>query len=357
MSAVTNKRRVARDLARAGTVVSAALFAVSLAQATWLNVSVSAAAINAGAAQVLAVPGSPTAGQPLARGGSATVFALTPPAGASCTGDSTTGGYRVQTYMVPASIDPATLTFGPQGPLPAGTGASLRQPLFSAGTPVINKTTAVASTAGGPGLLTGLPTISFGLFGASGPQIVPPGLYNLGYACTLGVASATQLDKYWNVQLTFSADPTDVPAGITWVVGVVAPPTTTTIAPTTTTTVAPTTTTTTTTIAPTTTTAAPAVTTTTTTAPVVTTTTTTAPVVTTTSTTVKPVVTTTTVAASSGVTTTSVLSGSSGNTGGSLPSTGTSPMLMVLWALMALVCGRMAILFGRPIRVLTHESR
>ena len=354
MSAVTNKRRVARDLARAGTVVSAALFAVSLAQATWPNASVSAAAINAGAAQVLVAPGAPTAGQPLARGGSATVFALTPPAGASCTGDSTTGGYRVQTYMVPASIDPATLTFGPQGPLPAGTGASLRQPLFSAGTPVINKTTAVASTAGGPGLLTGLPTISFGLFGASGPQIVPPGLYNLGYACTLGVASATQLDKYWNVQLTFSADPTDVPAGITWVVGVVAPPTTTTIAPTTTTTVAPTTTT---TIAPTTTTAAPAVTTTTTTAPVVTTTTTTAPVVTTTSTTVKPVVTTTTVAASSGVTTTSVLSGSSGNTGGSLPSTGTSPMLMVLWALMALVCGRMAILFGRPIRVLTHESR
>ncbi len=347
MSAVTNKRRVARDLARAGTVVSAALFAVSLAQATWPNASVSAAAINAGAAQVLVAPGAPTAGQPLARGGSATVFALTPPAGASCTGDSTTGGYRVQTYMVPASIDPATLTFGPQGPLPAGTGASLRQPLFSAGTPVINKTTAVASTAGGPGLLTGLPTISFGLFGASGPQIVPPGLYNLGYACTLGVASATQLDKYWNVQLTFSADPTDVPAGITWVVGVVAPPTTTTIAPTTTTTVAPTTTTTTTTIAPTTTTAAPAVTTTTTTAPVVTTT----------STTVKPVVTTTTVAASSGVTTTSVLSGSSGNTGGSLPSTGTSPMLMVLWALMALVCGRMAILFGRPIRVLTHESR
>ena len=338
MSAVTNKRRVARDLARAGTVVSAALFAVSLAQATWLNVSVSAAAINAGAAQVLVAPGAPTAGQPLTQGGSATVFALTPPSGASCTGDSTTGGYRVQTYMVPAAIDPATLTFGPQGPLPAGTGASLRQPLFSAGTPVINKTTAVASTPGGGGLLTGLPTISFGLFGASGPQIVPPGLYNIGYACTLGVASATQLDKYWNAQLTFSADPTDVPAGITWVVGVVTPPTTTTtIAPTTTTTIAPTTTT-------------------TTTAPVVTTTT--APAATTTtSTTVKPVVTTTTVAASSGVTTTSVLSGSSGITGGSLPSTGTSPMMMVLWALMALVCGRMAILFGRPIRVLTHESR
>ena len=340
MSTVTNKRRVARDLARAGTVVSAALLAVSLAQAAWPNASVSAAAINAGAAQVLVVPGAPTAGQPLASGGSATVFALTPPAGASCTGDSTTGGYRVQSYIVPASVDPATLTFGPQGPLPAGTGASLRQPLFSASTPVINKTTAVASTAGGPGLLTGLPTISFGVFGASGPQIIPPGLYNIGYACTLGVASATQLDKYWNAQLTFSADPTDLPSGITWVVGVVTPPTTTTIAPTTTT------------IAPTTTTIAP--TTTTTIAP--TTTTTVAPTTTTTST-LKPVVTTTTVAGSAGVTTTSTLVGSSGITGGSLPSTGTSPMLMVLWALMVLVCGRMAILFGRPIRVLAHESR
>ena len=244
MSAVTNKRRVARDLARAGTVVSAALFAVSLAQATWLNVSVSAAAINAGAAQVLAVPGSPTAGQPLARGGSATVFALTPPAGASCTGDTATGGYKVHSYMVPASVDPATLTFDSLGPLPADYFANYRQPLFSSGTPFINVNTAISSAPGSGGLLTNLKSFSFGLFGASGPQVVPAGTYNIGYACTLGAASATQLDKYWNAQLTFSADPTDVPSGITWVVGVVTPPTTTTtIAPTTTTTVAPTTTT------------------------------------------------------------------------------------------------------------------
>ncbi|MSY75935.1 MAG: hypothetical protein F2659_01575, partial [Actinobacteria bacterium] len=226
------RRRVARDLARAGTVVSAALFLVSLTQATWPNAAVSAAAQNAGNAQILA-PSEVTLGAPLASGGSATVFALTPPSGASCTGDSTAGGYRVQSYIVPASVDPATLTFGPQGPLPAGTGANLRQPLFSgAGTPIVNKTTAVASAPGGGGLLTGMPTISFGVFGASGPQIIPAGTYNVGFACTLGLASATQLDKYWNAQMTFAVDSADKPSGITWtaVVGST-PATTTTTAP------------------------------------------------------------------------------------------------------------------------------
>ena len=344
------RRRVARDLARAGTVVSAALFAVSFAQATWLNVSVSAAAINAGAVQVLAVPGSPTAGQPLARGGSATVFALTPPVGASCTGDTVSGEYGVHSYIVPASVDPATLTFGPQGPLPAGTGANLRQPLFSgAGSPIVDKTTAVASIPGGPGLLTGMPTSSFGVFGAAGPQVVPAGTYNIGFACTRGLPSATQLDKYWNAQLTFSVDSTDKPSGIKWtaVVGST-PATTTTTAP-----------------AVTTTTVASGVTTTTVKSGIIIPTTTTVKSGTTTTvesgvttTTVKPAATTTTVVG--GATTTTVTnsagvttpSGSSSSSGLSTPATGAAPIPMAIWALLFLVFGRMAILLGRPVRII-----
>ena len=318
------RRRVARDLARAGTVVSAALFLVSLTQATWPNAAVSAAAQNAGNAQILA-PSEATLGAPLASGGSATVFALTPPSGASCTGDSTAGGYRVQSYIVPASVDPATLTFGPQGPLPAGTGANLRQPLFSgAGTPIVNKTTAVASAPGGGGLLTGMPTISFGVFGASGPQIVPAGTYNVGFACTLGLASATQLDKYWNAQMTFAVDSADKPSGITWTAVVGGTPATTT-------------------------TTAPAVTTTTV-ASGVTTTTVKSGTATTTTTTVAGGATTTTVKNSAVVTTTP--SGSSSSSGLTTPATGAAPIPMAIWALLLLVFGRMAILLGRPVRVI-----
>ena len=317
-----SRRRIARDIARAGTVVSAALFVVSLTQATWPNAAVSAAAQNAGNAQILA-PSEVTLGAPLPSGGSATVFALTPPPGASCTGDSTTGGYRVQSYIVPASVDPATLTFGAQGPLPAGTGAYLSQPLFSgAGTPIVNKTTAVASSPGGGGLLTGLPTISFGVFGASGPQIVPAGTYNIGFACTLGLASATQLDKYWNAVLTFAVNPADMPSGITWTAVVGSTPTTTT-------------------------TTAPAATTTTVASGV--TTTTVKPGATTT-TTVATGATTTTVKNSGGVTTTP--SGSSNSSGLTTPATGAAPIPMAIWALLFLVFGRMAILLGRPVRVI-----
>ncbi|MEI7618471.1 MAG: hypothetical protein WCK14_07605 [Actinomycetota bacterium] len=314
-----SRRRIARDIARAGSVVSAALFVVSLAQSTWPNAAVSAVAQNAGTAQILA-PSEATIGAPLASGGSATVFALTPPAGAECTGDSTSGGYRVQSYIVPVAVDPATLTFNAQGPMPAGTGANLRQPLFSgAGTPIVNKTTAVAASPGGGGLVTGMPTISFGAFGASGPQIVPAGTYNVGFACTLGSASATQLDKYWNAVLTFAVDPADMPSGITWQVVSGSTPTTTT---------------------------APAATTTT--APSGATTTTVKPG-TTTTTTVATGATTTTLKSSSTVTTASESSASSGH---STPATGAAPIPTAIWALLFLVFGRMAILLGRPVRVI-----
>jgi hypothetical protein len=302
--------RFARPLVRATAILGAALLTLTVVSAIRTGSRASAAGANAGPLQVLVPPGQPTAGQPLNAGGSGTAFALAPPTGASCTGDSATGGYRVQSYMVPASVNPSTLTFDANGPVPAGIGANLRLPLFGSagGSPFVDQTTAVATTPGGGGLLVNLPSFSYAVFAPDGPSFVPPGTYNIGFACTLGIASPTQQDKFWNVQMTFSIAASDLPAGITWIVGTPPPPpTTTTIAPTTTTTIAPTTTTTiapttTTTIAPTTTTIAP--TTTTTIAP---TTTTIAPTTTTiaptTTTTVPPTSTTTTVP---GATTTTV---------------------------------------------------
>ena len=63
----------------------------------------------------------------VARGGSATEFSLALPDGAACPGDSATGNWRVQSFLVPAADDPGTFTYESTearrrralGPLPA----------------------------------------------------------------------------------------------------------------------------------------------------------------------------------------------------------------------------------------------
>ena len=314
------KRRVARDLFRLGAALSAAMCVVSLGSSH----SSSAAGVNSGALKVVVPPGTAAEGQPLNAGGSATPFALVPPAGASCKGDSATGSYRVQSYMVPASVDPSTLTFDSGGPIPAGTGANLRLPLFSSvgGSPFIDQTTAVATSPGGGGLLTGLPPFSFGVFGTDGPTFVPAGTYNLGFACTLGAASATQQDRFWNVRMTFVVDPTDQPSGIKWTLAAPAPPPSATSS-TTSTTPATAASTTSTTVAP---------------AP-------TSNASSTSSTIVSP-------GSSSSIAVQSLaVARSSGSGSSGLASTGSSPLQIVVWAILLLVFGRMAILFGRRLRV------
>jgi hypothetical protein len=312
-------RRVARDLAWAGAVVSAAMLVAGLGS----GVRVSAAGTNAGSLQVLTGPSFPTVGQPIVTGDADDRFLLQPPAAAACTGDSATGGYRIQSFMVPAAVDPATLTFDSNGPIPFTTGAALRVPLFAQGTGFIDGNTAI-----GTGALTGIPAFDFSVFGgADGSTLAPPGAYKIGLACTLGPASATQLDKFWTVQVTFAATAS---GAISFTVNPATTPTTTT------------TTTTTTTLAP-------GVTTTTTIAPGATTTTTLAPGATTTSssttTTIRPAV------------ASAAQSAGSGSSGSGLVSTGSSPTPIVIWAVLLLVFGRMAILFARRLRVAPPDKR
>lgn len=327
-------RRRVRNLARAGCGVSAVMLAATLSMTIESPQQVGAVGVNAGAVSVVVPPGSPTAGNLLSMGGSATAFALSPPLGAACSGDSATGGFRVQTYMVPSSVDPGTLTFGLAGPLPAGSGTNYRQPLFtSAGSSWVNKTTGVTT-----GQLIGLPVLSFAwVADVGGITYLPAGTYNVGFACTNGGASATQLDRYWNTQLTIAASAADVPAGLAWtVIPATTPTTTTTTAATTTTTVAGATTT---TVAGATTTTVRSGSTTTTT--------------------------TTTTAAGGSTTTVAVnttLFGSGagsggGFTGGTIVSTGSSPTQIIVWAILLLVFGRMALLLGRPLRVLPPRSQ
>lgn len=326
-NSLPRRRRLGRDFARVGLTVSTTMFLFGLG--TWFGPGQHVASAAPSGALTVTVGSGPTAGQPLASGGSATVFALALPSGAACSGDSVAGGYRVQSFMVPASVDVGTLTFGLTGPNPSGIGVDFRQPLYSStGSIWVNKTTAVTT-----GLIINTPAISFAWVDTGGTATLPPGVYKLGYACTKNAGAL--LDKYWEVQLTISASATDVPSGLTWAVpAVIATTTTTSVAATTSTTVGPTTSlgTTTTSVARTTTTVAGASTTTSTVAG-------------------GGVATSTTANVASG--------GGTGNYGGgsNIVSTGSSPTPLIIWGLLLLVFGRMALLLARPLRVLPPESR
>ncbi|MEO7570866.1 MAG: hypothetical protein ABIX10_00360 [Acidimicrobiales bacterium] len=155
-------------------------------------------------------------GAPLNSGNSGTTFTLRLPAGAACGGDSANDGYRVQSYMVPVSVDPGSLTFNLSGPIPAAVGASFRQPLFdTTGTPYTNAQTANATTPPGPGPIVNIPDFNYGTVFV--PGNIPAGQYNLGIACTLGAAGPNQMKEFWNVRKTFSAG--GGPAAVDFVAG------------------------------------------------------------------------------------------------------------------------------------------
>jgi hypothetical protein len=305
----TTRRRVARDVARAGTAVSAAMLVLTVVAALGSAEPHASAAtvVNAGTLSLI----DPTSKLDITTGGATTAFEIKPPTGAACPGDTASGGYKVNSYLVPLTIDPATLAFNNTGPTSATPG--FVQALYTAaGSAFTNKATAPTTAIINAAFVE---PFSFGVFQAAAtaptPVIIPDGAYNVGIACTL-----TGLpEKYWNVVIDFKASGTNL--GFT--IRPATTPTTTTSTTSTTTTVKPGGSTTTTS--------------------------------TTTTTTVRPTSTTTTVSVASG-------SGSAGggSNGGVLVSTGSSPTRLMVWAVLLLAFGRMAILFGRPIKVIPTRS-
>jgi hypothetical protein len=263
---------------------------------------------------------NPGAGGLLTSGGSATVFALQPPAGAACAGDGPKG-YRIQTFLVSSSVNIDTMKFDAGGPSPSSTGATVRVPLFSAGNPVVDVNPSLTT-----GAVPNMGTFDFAISGFSA-ALVPNGSYKMGFACTQDTAAGKVLDKYWTVGITITASAADTPSGFTWATAG-GTPTTTTVAPGTT---------------------APGATTTTiagaTTTTVVTDTT--------------SVDSTDSTFASDSTESTLVDSGAVGDDGGStggLVTTGSSPMPMIVWGVLLLIFGRMAILLARPVEVVSDEA-
>ena len=225
-------RRTSRDLCRFGAIGSFVMLILAVST-LWSGSGPEVEAASAGPLVVQGGPGTAAAGQTLTTGGSATAFTFQLPSGAACTGDSP-NGFRVQSYMVPAAVDPQTLKFNVLGPNPAGSGASYSQPLFlsSSGQRFNNVATGI-----GDGLVLTLPGFDFTStrFVAG---FVLPGTYNVGILCTK--SAGAEVDKFWNTQLTFATSATDLPNGLTWTVsgGATTTTTTTTVAAATTTTVA-----------------------------------------------------------------------------------------------------------------------
>jgi hypothetical protein len=178
----------------------AAVAAALAAAASVALVTTSASALPGGTA--------PTGGQNLApsSGNASSNYQLTLTAGSNtCPGDGI-AGYKWTTYMVPASVDAATLTYNSGGPI-APSGVTFAQPLFSsAGSPQVSKSPGL-----GDGLISGIPaTYSFSAI-ASLP--VPNGEYKIGYACT----KDGQTERYWQTSITVS---NSTGSGFDWVKGV-----------------------------------------------------------------------------------------------------------------------------------------
>ena len=187
MTAHLANLRLARLATCAGLVIAALMLGIS--------------AVNlVGQEPASAAPaGTPPAG-PLtmtpATGDSSTNYQLQPamgnnPSAAFCPGDSATDNYRWQTFITPATIDPATLVYDSNGPVPQAGEATW--PLFDTSSSAV-----VAQTTGvGDGLISTF-AMTFSVFDTEGT--LPDGDYKIGIACTLTGVTQT----YWVLPITLS---------------------------------------------------------------------------------------------------------------------------------------------------------
>lgn len=177
-------------------------FALLLIAAGCAGVTVvDAAGVRSGDATIV----SSSSHQPINHGGSATTFTVRLPSDAQCPGDSAHDQWRVQSFLVPAAVDPGSLTYLLQGPRADGG-----YPLFDVAThPVSQLLLRANDAAGQPGYLDSLPDMSFVVFKDAN---LAPGEYRLGLACT----QWRQTERYWDTRIVISAAPNDAPAKLQW---------------------------------------------------------------------------------------------------------------------------------------------
>ncbi|HTZ09228.1 MAG TPA: hypothetical protein VMB72_09150 [Acidimicrobiales bacterium] len=243
---------------------------------------------------------------PLSSGGSTTLFSVTLPTDAACSGDTATDGYHVYSYLVPEGTEITSITFSTHPSV--GYGFVNNTGIYFG---PVNTAITTGQIISIPTNFEWAPLLSDGvsLTGSSTALLYSgtTGVWEAGLACA---QSDGTLSDYWNTQVTFSASGAD-PNGFVWsaVPGVGGTTTTTgatssTTSPTSTTSsTAPTTTTSSTTPTSTTTTSEPTTTTTTTPTTTTSSTSTTSTTTTSTTSTTVPATTTTTTPVSTTATT------------------------------------------------------
>jgi hypothetical protein len=158
--------------------------------------------IRAGDAEILDID-DPT--DALTDGDSNTIFTLGVPGEATCPGDSANDQWRIQSFIVPATDDPGSLTFGPIWP--EGDG---RYAVYQADTrPYSQVLLGQNDVAGQPGRILATPPLTIGVF-PFGTLTAPR--YRIGMACTLFGETA----RYWDTEIVM-AEANDVePGGLSW---------------------------------------------------------------------------------------------------------------------------------------------
>jgi len=168
----------------------------------------SASETDANSNSVVVVAGDgPNAGKQIADGKGSTSFSFLLQGKSECQGDSADGNYRIQSFIVPETVDPKTLTF--QSTKPAGEG---NWALYDVNTrPYVQDLTSVADAPDKPGRIDSIPQLSFAVFP---PGTLAPGIYKMGIACSL-MNDATRI---WETTIEISEDANDSPANIRWAV-------------------------------------------------------------------------------------------------------------------------------------------
>jgi hypothetical protein len=193
--------------ARIRLVTGVATAALAVALAAGQHVVASAAPVDEGEVPLVLPTDVATT---LDGGGSSTDFTLRLPDGASCPGDSANDNWRVNSFMIPASVDPGSLTYDAAGPVGDGL-----LPLYGVDTNgYAAMFTEPNEAPGQPGRIQRIPGFTFSVFAPEAPKFIPPGTYTIGLACSL--FGETKL--YWHNAIQIEADPADQPAGIRWTV-------------------------------------------------------------------------------------------------------------------------------------------
>jgi hypothetical protein len=181
------------------TLVIPAAVLAGVAGGVTIAPTTAGAAATAGTAAITK-PNTLTA---LNSGGSGTLYGVQLPAGASCPGDSAHQGYRVDSYLVPKGVSPASVSFK--------TGLPSKWYGYIA----YGEYFGAVNTAEGSGLIVGLAP-EFTWTRLTTEELFPHGqkssTWEGGIACSNNDGVVTD---YWNSQIVFTASTSD-PHGFTW---------------------------------------------------------------------------------------------------------------------------------------------